>query len=255
VAREASTIAALWGRDHAEGHGIDLVSPTSNVALAITKGGVKLHDHTDPNEDVVAASVDERGTLLLCADGHYGLESSHEAVEFVLNALGKDPSADMSDDELIRIFHGAGDAVLRRTTAPDSLNRESRTTLALAVVTGHRMRWASMGDSAVMVASVDDARAFGNPIGHYVGWPMTPDQVDKRLPRGTMDLLPGEWVVLATDGFTHFVQTLNPEQVVQDLVRRPIVASDLARRLVETALDGGAGDNVAVAVLGPKIPG
>ena len=216
VASDQATVTSLWGRDHVKLGEIAIESPRLDVAIGITKGKYdKPYSHIDPNEDVVAAIAAGPSTLLICADGHNGLESSHVAVRYMLDALNDEPPSDLSEEALVDLFHGAGEAVLRTTEDPSCRNTESRTTLSLALISNHRLVWASMGDSAVIVASTEGGKTFGSPEHHYLGWPMTVAEVEERLPCGTHDLMPGEWVILATDGFTNFAGLPSPEEGVQ----------------------------------------
>jgi hypothetical protein len=70
--------------------------------------------------------------------------------------------------------------------------------------------------------------------------------VDFYLERGTVDLSPNAWVVAASDGFVDFAHPFPTALVTEG--GRP---AEVARGLVLAACDGGAGDNVAVAVVAP----
>lgn len=245
---------ALYGTDHTELGLITVESPGPGVAVAISKGKhEKQYPHVDSNEDVVAAATGPRGTLFLCADGHNGYESSDEAVRFLLDELGDDPTRSLDQDDVVELFHGAHQAVLARTTAEGCPNPDSKTTLCLAQVVGQRLTWASMGDSAVIRTSLEAGETHWVPESFFVGWHgMTRTALAARLPRGTVELMPGEWIVLATDGFTNFAWAETPDEAVRAQLSPEVTAEELARRLVEAAFEGGAGDNVAVAVCGPS---
>jgi serine/threonine protein phosphatase PrpC len=238
---------ALYGADHTELDQVAVEAPGERVAIAITKGKHdKLYLYVDPNEDVVAAATGPGETLLVCADGHNGHESSHAAVRFLLDEL----SGPLEEDTLIDLFDRTHAAVLAKTR--DCPNPGSRTTLAVGSIVGQRLTWASMGDSAVIRASSQDGETYWNPESFFVGWPgMTRTELESRLPRGTVDLVPGEWVVLATDGFTNFAWPDTPDEAVRAQLSSDVSPKQLARRLIDMAFEGGAGDNVAIAVFGP----
>lgn len=240
----------LWGDQHIEPGKIEVCSLGSGVALAISKGGAqKEYPHTDPNEDVVAAAIGERGTLLMCADGHNGFEASREAVTSVLEQVGDDPSPeDFDDASLVSLFYEAGEAVQRCTGAAGCRNRHSRATLTIAFLAPPALQWASMGDSSLFIVSDDDCRLLGKHESLYVGWPMAPDHVSESLRRGRENLPPRSWIVVATDGLTEFVGYEASVEALRELVQEVAPAPGLAREIVKLAFDAGAGDNVAVAV-------
>jgi hypothetical protein len=70
--------------------------------------------------------------------------------------------------------------------------------------------------------------------------------VDFYLDRGTFRLPTDAWVVAASDGFVDFAHPF-PTAVVAE----HDAAAAIARGLVVAACEGGAGDNVAVAVARP----
>jgi hypothetical protein len=105
-----------------------------------------------------------------------------------------------------------------------------------------------MGDS--LLATVDSsvgAMLLCEPVSHFVGYPMTREEVAERLQRGLEPVADGSWVILATDGLTDFVDD------VDDSLRGATAgapdASTVVERLITAAFAGGAGDNVAVAAL------
>jgi serine/threonine protein phosphatase PrpC len=261
--------AVLLGEDHTIYGDVAVEAVTSRIAVGITRGRLpKPYRHVDDNEDVVAAVAGDRAVLLVVADGHNGLHAPAVALQCVLDRLGGDPpAADLDDDELIDLFHAAGEAVLDRTDALPWPHRESRTTLALALVAGSAVQWASMGDSAIFVATVDEGRPgaggrraasaheLTQPRNHFVGWPMSPAQVAERLQRGRAELDDDAWLVLATDGFSNFTGGAPPAHVVAAVLADGEEPQTAARALIDHAGDAGAGDNIAVALLAPAQTG
>ena len=240
--------AVLWGKNHTALGDVAVESVGERAAIAITRGRHrKSYRYTDPNEDAAVAVVGPRATLLVVADGHNGWHATEAAVQAIVDAMGDDPPpADVADEDLIDLFHRAGQAVLDVTAMPDAANPDSRTTLVLALVAGRRLQWASFGDSAVYSVTGAAATALAKPQHRFVGYPMPRQAVDMILDRGNVDLPEGAWVVVASDGFVDFAHPF-PTNLVAD-------SNDpgaIARGLVLAACDGGAGDNVAVAVVGP----
>ena len=240
--------AVLWGKDHLELGEITSRAVGPRTAVAITRGRHrKAYPYTDPNEDAAIAVVGPRATLLAVADGHNGWPATEAVISTVVAALGVDPPpADVPDDAVVDLFHRASQAVLDVTARPGAINPDSRTTLVVALVAGRRLQWASFGDSAVYTVSQAAATALARPQHMFVGYPMPRRAVDWGLERGTTELTEGEWVVVATDGFVDFARPF-PTQ----LFAAGADAAGVAEGLVEAACHGGAGDNVAVAVVGP----
>lgn len=240
--------AVLWGKDHTALDELAVEAAGDRAAVAITRGRhKKAYQYTDPNEDAAVAIVGPRATLLAVADGHNGWPATEAAITTIVDALGDDPPpADVADEELVDLFHRAGHAILEVTGRPDAQHASSRTTLVVALVAGRRLQWASFGDSAVYAVSPAAATALARPQHRFVGYPMPRHAVDVFLERGTMHLTTGAWVVVASDGFVDFARPFPTDLVAGDLD-----APAVARGLVLAACDGGAGDNVAVAVAAP----
>lgn len=229
---------------------VAVVEVAPGVSLALTRGlHPKPYAWTDPNEDVVAAVVGPRATLLVVADAHNGALSAQVAVDAVLRELGDDPPPDLADRQLVELFDRVNRSVRLATRNGPSATGQSRTTLALALVSGGVVRWASMGDSAVYTA--DGELTYGE--NHFVGWPMSQPYVDRALQRGRATIEPGRWVALVSDGFSNFAGP-DPGAVAVRAVAgagAQASASEAAQALIARAFDGGAGDNVAVAFAGP----
>ncbi len=240
--------AVLWGKDHVELNEVVVQTAGSRAAVAITRGRHrKAYRYTDPNEDAAVAIAGPRATLLVVADGHNGWTATEAAVATIVAALGDDPPpADVDDEVLVDLFHRASGAILDITGHPESLNPQSRTTLVLALVAGRRLQWASFGDSAVYTATPAAPVRLARGQHRFVGYPMSREKVDYFLERGTEDLTEGAWVIVATDGFVDFAHPF-PTQLLRDGAD----PESVARGLVLAACDGGAGDNVAVAVVAP----
>ncbi len=240
--------AVLWGKDYVALDEVAVESVGAKAAVAITRGRHrKAYAYTHPNEDAAVAVVGKRATLLAVADGHNGWPATEAVITTVVQTFGDDPPpADVSDDDWVGLFHNASEAVLATTGVAGAENPDSRTTLVVALVAGRRLQWASFGDSAVYSVTPAAAVAFANPQHRFVGYPMPWHIVDAILERGTVDLPDGAWVVAASDGFVDFARPFPT-----DLVARGGDPAEVARGLVLAACDGGAGDNVAVAVVAP----
>ena len=225
----------LWGKDH-----VDL----DQIAVAITRGRHrKAYAYTDPNEDAAVAVVGRRATLLAVADGHNGWAATEAAMTAVVSSIGDDPPPQLSDDELVDLFHDAGRAVLDVTERPGFPTPDSRTTLVIALVSPGSVQWASFGDSAAYLVTGAAGAKLSQSRHRFVGYPMPRQAVEHLLDRGTTEVPDGAWVVVASDGFVDFARPF-PTAPFADAED----AETVARGLVLAACEGGAGDNVAVGV-------
>lgn len=246
--------SVLWGRQYDTYGDIVVTEPAPGVALALTRGlHPKPYRWVDPNEDAVAAVVGPRATLLVVADAHNGAVAAEVAVQTVLDHVGEDPPEDLDDAALVELFAHAGGAILAETQArADERRRESRTTLSLALVADHRLRWAALGDSPVLVVQARRGHELTSDSSHFVGWPMASFQVDRVLQRGRLALSDDTWVAVTSDGFSNFTPAASAALGAEAVLSGACDAADGARSLVEHAFAGGAGDNVATAVLAPR---
>lgn len=240
--------ALLWGKDYVDLGEVAVKPVGDRAAVALTRGRhKKSYQYTHPNEDAAVAVVGPRATLLAVADGHNGWPATEAAISTVVDAFGADPPpADVPDGDLVDLFQRASEAVLDVTGRPGAADPHSRTTLVLALRAGDRLQWASFGDSAVYTVSPAAAVPLAPPQHRFVGYPMGRAAVDYFLERGTQRLSNGAWVVVASDGFVDFARPF-PTALFTD----GSDPTDVASGLVGAACDGGAGDNVAVAVAGP----
>lgn len=245
--------SVLWGREQDSYGDVAVTEPGPGVALALTRGlHPKPYRWVDPNEDAVAAAIGSRATLLVVADAHNGAVASEVAVNTVLDQVGDDPPEDLDDADLVALFVRASSAILAETRARlDARRRESRTTLSLALVAGRRLRWAALGDSPVLVVDDGRGRELTTQSLHFAGWPMASRQMDPVLQRGRLTLTDDAWVVVASDGLANFTLTGSTAKAAAEVLAQATNAAHGARSLIDHAFAGGAGDNVAAAVLAP----
>lgn len=157
------------------------------------------------------------------------------------------------------------------------------TTLLGALTVGNRIHLASLGDSrgylvgphGVAIVTADQnlqaLRLRDALTGRDVVWDDPRFSLTGYLGHFTMDgklelpppfsrtftLLPGEWLILATDGLTDYAAAEEAEtlKVIVECIRDTrgltpgALAMDLARRLVDAANRGGGGDNITVLAL------
>jgi serine/threonine protein phosphatase PrpC len=251
--------ATLWGADHVELDRIASASAGEHAAVAITRGRfAKLYSYEDPNEDAVAVVAGPRSTLLICADGHYGVTSSHVAVQAVLDALGDDPPPALDDDGWAGVFGAANDAIVAAKEG-EGRHPASDTVLMAALVTPGQLSFASIGDAALVVCRPGEERGrqLNREAMRFLGRPMTRRGVRNTVQRQTLALEPDQWVVAVTDGLSEFIAPLRPADVVPRVLAdgRSGSVEAAAVAVVEAACAAGAGDNVAVALVAPAPEG
>jgi serine/threonine protein phosphatase PrpC len=242
----------LRGRDHPQLGAKAVARVGSSLALAMSAGArAKALPALDPNEDVAAIVHGSRADLLVVADGHFGREASELAVDHVLEAIGDDPPpADLSDDELVTVFFDAGVTVQREISRPDCPHPNSRTTLALALVSDGAVQWAALGDSCVVLATTAGGARLEVPRNAYLGYRFAFADVAAALTRGRAEWNSGDCLVLATDGLVDAVE-LDGLDIATVVSRELGSAADAARAaevLLQLALAKDADDAVTIAV-------
>jgi ADP-ribosylglycohydrolase/serine/threonine protein phosphatase PrpC len=259
-----SALIAFDGEDFPD-HGLrELDGIDDETAAGITAGAhPKAYAHTDVNEDAVRVLRSEGATVLLVCDGHRGESSARIAAGLLAEVLEWDPHALHDDDALLDVLLTINEQVRGATAGLGQ--PESRTTLALAVVEGGRVRWVHLGDSLLAIVEPDgEVRRLGKPRHRFLGWPMDREGVDAAVERGIEHVAPGGWVVLASDGLPDFARPWRDAVRVATQIgevaglalddparaaARPF-AIEVVDALIHAAGEGGAGDNVAVAVAG-----
>jgi serine/threonine protein phosphatase PrpC len=238
----------LWGHEHVERRRRHVEAVSHLAAAGISAGyHPNVNRHTDPNEDAVAIVTGPGATLLGLADGHNGFASTREALGRVLARFDQIPApGTVSDDNLVDFWEETSRLV--RAAAHASGQTESRTTLILAIAGNGLVQWAAMGDSLLAIVAPDrDVTVLGDRRSHYVGYPMTRGEVDERLWRGTENTADGGWLILATDGLSDFVD--DEPATLRAATTDATDARSVVERLIDAAIEAGAGDNIAVAAL------
>ncbi|MEN9786798.1 MAG: hypothetical protein RLZZ299_2062 [Pseudomonadota bacterium] len=187
-------------------------------------------------------------------------------------------------DALTRANHAVCDGARRIAGADLERRIPMGTTAVVAVTRGNRVHLASLGDSRAYLVGTHgvallttDHNATADVIregfargGHTTdgneGWALTrflghfDEAMQASLPapfERTVDLLPGEWLILCSDGFTDYAadDEAGLARILRDAARKVAdtaagpAAMELARRLVSAANRGGGGDNVTVVAL------
>jgi serine/threonine protein phosphatase PrpC len=229
---------SLLGRDWTELGPLALAELPDGGALALSRGAQpKSYAHTDPNEDAALIVRTATGVLLAVADGFNGTEASELGIA----------RARARAEELVEASGDAFRAAVIRL-ADDVLGAlprgsRSRSCLVLAALRGDRVELASFGDSNAFLAGTRHGLANENPLllgkGDSLGR-VRPEVFHFQHARGGR-----ERIALVSDGVTNF--TADPSSIARTLAESS-TDLDAARAIAETALAGGAGDNVAVAV-------
>ena len=230
----------LLGRDYVK-FGHVAIEAVPGGAIGITRGRhPKAYPYTDPNEDAALIAVGEEWSLQVMADGHNGLDASHAAVEAIHNSVG--PNGFSPPDDARELFEVGHQAIA--ALAP-GLNPEASppgTTLTVVLVTPEASSVAWVGDS--VAARIREGRArdltpldprFLNPF----------NGLEPRF--ASFRHKPGDLVITASDGFTNFVKKSWPSTLAS--LAKGANPTSLVSRAIDTAGDGGSGDNIAITAL------
>ncbi|GIU92148.1 MAG: hypothetical protein KatS3mg011_1054 [Acidimicrobiia bacterium] len=230
-------VACLWGSDHTELGVIATETLGERIGLGISRGRFpKGYPYVDPNEDVVLAATDGTTDLLAVLDGHNGFDAARAATQAILDRV-EDLFSLLPEEAAAEAITVAGAAVRDAVSGLTGVRRSSGTTICVAVVAGSRLAVASAGDSTAVLVG-EDSRVLTRTtpaLGHgrY--------RFDEHPITAVVDA--GDRLVVATDGLWDFLG--GADRLRPELLDSPRLA---VSRLIEAAFNGGAGDNVGVAV-------
>jgi serine/threonine protein phosphatase PrpC len=123
----------------------------------------------------------------------------------------------------------------------------SRTCLIVAALLGSRGHFACLGDSSLFRASRAEPLSPANDLVVHPRWARLALPASS-LWFGRFTCAPGERVALVSDGITNFA----PESLgIAAILANAADDAAAARRLVEAAMTGGAGDNVVAVTYTP----
>ncbi len=231
--------AELRGRDYPLLGPLACAALGAGGAVALSRGAYpKPYDHVDPNEDGALVYRNRDGALLCVVDGHNGARASEVALD---QALARAEDLIAADG---RAFVECVEEIVRGAAQVLRREKRSRTCLLLASMRGDRCHWAGLGDSGLFRASRMGAE---NPENDFYLGATVPDELPAELWSGSFSREPGERIAVVSDGVTNFIRELSRLQAI--LTDAPDDA-EAARMIAHAAMNGGAGDNVAVATLG-----
>lgn len=222
--------AVLFGRDHTELGKLAVIEITPRLAIGISRGRFpKGYAHVDPNEDAVFAATDGETTVLAVADGHNGVDASHQTIEAIASTAS----------ETINSPGGLLDRLVRAAVESftDLGDERCRTALTVCVLDHTGVSAVTFGDTGVIVAGRRHSRVYqgSSPfLGQQTGKPERLDlEQENSIALG-----------VATDGVFGFM----PKSVQgHHQPARAEIAQEYVERVIDLAFKGGAGDNIAVA--------
>lgn len=238
-------LVALWGDQHPDLDRVADARLDERTAVALSRGRFpKPYPHVDPNEDAVLAASGPGGRLLAVADGHFGFDAARAAMGAVgarVSALVEDPDGDPVG-ALEETCRAALDAVADVVAAVEPPRDASRCALTLALATGEHLYAVTYGDTACVRGRGGRDRLVGRPGWPFLGAGAGVPPVDRAR------LRPRDRVAVCSDGLTTYLGRAWPARIAAalDAAEDPLAA---ARELIEMAMDGGAGDHIAVGVL------
>ena len=235
--------ASLWGDDHTNLGDIAVIGVGERTAVALSRGRYpKGYRHLDPNEDAVLAAAQGSKTLLVVADGHRGFDAARAAVSAVEDRVPQLLSHRQEAAAVVLdAMEAARQSVCEALASVEPERSGSRTTLAIALLTGSALTIAGLGDSRIAIIRPGGSQSFWGDAP-FLG----PDTNLDGAWFFTVDVEVGDWVIAGTDGLFDFLGRNGLRQL--EALAEENGSADLARAAVESAFAGGAGDNVAVAV-------
>lgn len=232
--------ALLLGSDHTDLEESAIVEITADVAIGISRGRFpKGYPHVDPNEDAVFASTDGITTVLAVADGHRGFDAAHAAITAI--AAHAASTVTFAPKIIVRqLVEVAIDAAVADLSAHPSPRDASGTSLTICAIDASSLAAATLGDTSCHVATKRRSKRIGGdtPFLSPVSDPTTIDIAEKPLGAATA-------VIVTSDGFTDFAANVGASLRTAATKSAPRGVE----HLVAAAFTGGAGDNIAVAVL------
>ena len=228
--------ALLLGEDHTELGGIAVDEVTPRISIAISRGRFpKPYAYVDPNEDAVFALTDGATTILAVADGHKGFDAARTAIQAV-ELVAPDVLTTPAETATALLVEAAVTSV---NDSHPPTRVDSRTALTVVVISDGALAAATFGDTVCFVVIRQDIERVGRSaafIGH--------DTITRNFEIETRPVKAQATTILASDGLTNYATESAIRSAIGD-------RGGHAETFVHMAFEGGAGDNVAVAVLGP----
>lgn len=239
--------AALWGDEHTELGETAVTELAPNAAVALSRGKFpKGYPHVDPNEDVVLVATDGANWVLAVADGHNGFDAAHAAMSAVRNNAKTTLAQATTDPEsaLRDSFDMAKSAIAESLVDVEDDRLLSATALTLVIIGAGRLTALTMGDTGAVLIRNGRARRLGRTTKF-----LNPHADLRVADLAQVDQQAGDRVLVASDGLFDFVGRSPRRALTQLSDLHPTNSVDLAGAAIERAFAGGAGDNIAVAVL------
>ncbi len=238
----------LLGRDYPELGPLGLASFPDGGALALTRGELaKSYRHQDPNEDGALIVQTERGVLLAVADGYNGVQASEAAL-----GVTRDRAVELVA-ESEQAFRAEVMNVVAAVSARLRTSTRSRTCLVVASLRGRHCDVACFGDSSLFranqihpVTPANDLVLGRSGLSQALDRSGQSEDLPLDLWYVGFELEAGERVALVTDGVTNFVRRLSH---IPKLISEAANDVEAAASVARAAMQGGAGDNIAVATI------
>lgn len=211
-------------------------APSRNPKLWVCEDSLALH------------RLPDGAWLAAVADAHFGGSSSEHVIDGLLAAYST------SEGPIAQRLL----ATLQALDATLHAHRDDRseTTVLLVHLSGHRLNWASIGDSLLLIcgdATAAHINRHPSCVLPFLGRTPWAGLVGFVADQGSLDLNPGEVALLATDGIETETSGLLEEDVVE-ILRQPRPLVDRVASLLSAAdrTDRGGGrDNLALIALTP----
>lgn len=235
-------VVRLYGDDHPSLDELATACLDETTAIALSRGRYpKVDPHPDPNEDGAVAAAGPAGWLLAVADGHLGFDAARAALEVIADGAGTllaGPPKPLRLHALCEDAAAAAEDAAARASEP---REASDTALSVVTVSGSWMLVASYGDTVVARLRGRRSKVLTHPEA-FLRLAVDPPRVTRvRLRRG-------DRVVVVSDGVVDFLGQDWPARLAR-LTRDESDPVRAVRALPSAAMDGGAGDHLAAALL------
>lgn len=225
-----------------------LAALDARAAAALhTGGGVSTNPKTWPCEDSLALHrLADGARLAAVADAHWGGAAGETVARELLASW-----QEAGEGRALQRLHRALLRLEARHLGGRDPQDPSETTALLAHLAGRTLSFVSVGDSFLLV--LDPARgtcALKNELaGIFLGQHPLSARPGSPIDGGTLELAPGQLVLLASDGLEQSMCDLAPERCLELLAGEAPLEERLARLLDAAAAPPAGRDNLALVAL------
>lgn len=233
------------------------------IASGDTVKGAKKQENEDR---FLIKAIDNTGLLLAVSDGMGGSPAGEKAADDVICSLTSlENEGDEKDNSLLLITAiNQAEAVIRKRVDSSPQLEGMGATATAALITGQMMWWVHIGDSRIYLmrqgalqqitrdhsflqdlidgGDISAAEAVVHPMAHML------DQcvgcMDTGVDSGSFSLLPGDILLICTDGIYRSLSIAN----IEGILATAVSATDCVEQLLKSSPQAGFSDDATVVV-------